>query len=194
MSSFTNKHLELLNVHRECAPQKTFKFYGWRSTGQNYIKMKYLMIISHLPFFIYIPHIPTIFTKGYFTKSAHIALSVIKMNCWCAWVQLHKCANSDGTMPISKRMPSLRRMFLSLMHFPRVQSWQRSATLNWSQTWHMKTSRNECAKVNIRLSWGTWLHQDYSLSLIILRLLCLLIDFRGIHQMFPDLLDYNKYR
>lgn len=80
---------------------------------------------------------PTIFTKGYFARSAHIALSVIKMNCWCAWVQFHKCAKSDTTMPISKRMPSLRRMFLSLMHFPRVQSWQRSATLNWRQAWHV---------------------------------------------------------
>lgn len=99
----------------------------------------------HTLFFIYIPHTSTIFTKGYFTKSAHIALSVIKMNCWCAWVQLHKCAKSDSTLPISQRMPSLKRLLLSLMHSHRVQSWQRNATLKWSRAWTpVKPPRSVC--------------------------------------------------
>lgn len=86
------------------------------------------------------PHASTIFTKGYFAKSAHIALSVIKMNCWCASVQPHKCAKSDGILPVCERMPSVRRMCLSLMYSHRVQCWQGGATLNQSLAWQVSNT------------------------------------------------------
>lgn len=134
-------------------------FYKGRSKS---IEMQYLMIESILSPLFYLhphPHASTIFTKGYFTKSAHIALSVIKMNCWCVSVQLHKCAKSDSTLPISERMPSVRRMCLSLMYSHRVQCWQGSATLYWSWAWHMS---KHCGNTVQKLTSPCWKHRVYT--------------------------------
>lgn len=79
-------------------------------------------------------------------KSAHIALSVIKMNCWCASAWLHKCAKSDGTLLACERMPSVRRMCLSLMYSHRVQCWQGGATLNRSRAWQVSKHCGEMAQ------------------------------------------------
>lgn len=61
-----------------------------------------------------------------------------------------KCAKSDSTLPVSKRMPSVRRMCLSLMYSHRVQCWQRSATLSWSFAWHVSKHNGETAQL---LTW-----------------------------------------
>lgn len=46
-----------------------------------------------------------IFTKGYFTKSARVALSVIKMNCWCASVQKTNVQSQTALCPSPKERP-----------------------------------------------------------------------------------------
>lgn len=46
-----------------------------------------------------------IFTKGYFAKSARIALSVIKMNCWCASVQKTNVQSQTALCPSPKECP-----------------------------------------------------------------------------------------
>lgn len=58
-----------------------------------------------------------------------------------------KCAKSDSTQPVSKRMPSVRRMCLSLMYSHRVRCWQRSATFNRSLAWHMSKHYGETAQM-----------------------------------------------
>lgn len=127
--------------------KKSINKFDWRrSAGRKTNEIKHLVIESIFspPFYLPLsppsrtpPHASTIFTKGYFAKSAHIALSVIKMNCWCASVQPHKCAKSDGTLLVCERMPSVRRMCLSLMYSHRVQCWQGGATLNQSLAWQV---------------------------------------------------------
>lgn len=122
-------------------------------------EIKHLMIesIPLSPFFIYpsahppqrapthLAH-PQYSQKVISLKSAHIALSVIKMNCWCASAWLHKCAKSDGTLLACERMPSVRRMCLSLMYSHRVQCWQGGATLNRSRAWQVSKHCGETAQ------------------------------------------------
>lgn len=59
--------------NKETKKQKTFKV--------NRTKLQLNKIFNIIPSLFYFCITPTIFTKGYFAKSAHIALSVIKMNC-----------------------------------------------------------------------------------------------------------------
>lgn len=78
-------------------------------------------MITPSPFHLQ-PHLHTalqiVFAKGYFTKSAHIALSIIKMNCWCAsmpetnlrsqtaiWMSSKECPKSDKRFYLSCILP-----------------------------------------------------------------------------------------
>lgn len=89
------------------------KFYEAQVSGTKGIEIKCLMIKSFFfsPFLFTPPSTPThiafqiIFTKGYFTKSAHIALSVIKMNCWCASVQKTNVQSQTALCSSPKECP-----------------------------------------------------------------------------------------
>lgn len=171
-----------------CCMHRKYRPWGEKSQSINFmresqqekkIEIKYLMIESspnpcflittpfhtHTHIYFY-PQIHNIHKRLFHQICSHSPFSVIKMNCWCASVQLHKCAKSDSALPISKRMPSVRRMRLSLMYSHRVLCWQGSATLNWSWTWHMsKHYKGESAKVDITLMLEWFLHQSLVKSL-----------------------------
>ncbi len=69
-----------------------------------------------------------------------------------------KCAKSDSTLPVSKRMPSVRQMCLSLMYSHWVQCWQRSASLNRSLAWHMSKHYDEIVQMLTSLCCKTFYH------------------------------------
>lgn len=136
ISSKLSKLLCTKKVH--LAQSQSRIFYEAQVSGTKGTEIKCLMTQSFLlsPIFFYLhpqvhPHIAfqIIFTEGYFTKSAHIALfSFIKMNCWCASVQKTNVQSQTALCPSPKRMPSVSGMCLSLMYSHRVQCWQRSVT------------------------------------------------------------------
>lgn len=102
-------------MHKENAPRcknSIRKFHEAQVSNTKGGEIKRLMTQSLLFFLLYLPPSPShtlLFKlysqKGYFTKSAHIALSVIKMNCWCASVQKTNVQSQTALCPSPKGCP-----------------------------------------------------------------------------------------
>lgn len=144
-------------AHREFNSLKKVNQEILWGTGQRYKrhwdKMFDDKIILFFPFFIYTPiHTHTHCFSNYIHKRlfhqirSHSPFRYQDELLMCLSAE-DKCAKSDSTLFVSKRMPSVRWRCLSLMCSHRVQCWQRSATLNWSCAWHMSKNYGETVQM-----------------------------------------------